>query len=228
MTARQVRKQVGMRAPRCFASLENTSKVSDPISKRNRVRTQDEKKHYKEKVANREKGVISQRETQSTTDRLAAYRKMDERKATKTDPFVQDVWSMGSLKERRTEFRHEFIEPHVTDHNLCNTGTPVANVPKSAFHKRSQLNAIPLPHPGTSYNPSFKDHQDLMDSVTTYETTIIRREDHLKRVTTSMFDKVTAQQRDANHLNDFNAILNEKGEQQLHFIFDIQLYFYAP
>lgn len=221
MTARQVRKQVGARAPRCFASLENTSKVTDPIAKRNHVRKQEDKKHYKAKLANREQGIISQRETQSTTDRLAAYRKMDERKATKVDPFVQDVWSMGSLKERRTEFKNPWIDQNVTEHNLCNTGTPVANVPKSAYHKRSQLNAIPLPHPGTSYNPSFKDHQDLVDSVTAYESTIIRREDHLKRVTTSMFDKVTAAQRDANHLNDFNAILNEKGEAGLFVFFSL-------
>lgn len=71
--------------------------------------------------------------------------------------------------------------------------------------------AIPVPHPGTSYNPSLKDHQDLMAMVTGYEETIIRKEDHLNRVTTAMFDKVTPAQRDANKLKDFTAIEDELG-----------------
>lgn len=77
-----------------------------------------------------------------------------------------------------------------------------------SFFSRS---AIPVPHPGTSYNPTLKDHQDLMAKVSEQETKIIRHEDHLSRVTTSMFSKVTAQQRDENHLKDFNAILDEEG-----------------
>lgn len=139
LTARQRRKQVGLRPPRCFASLENTSNVSDPISKRNRVRTQEERKHYKEKVANREKGHISNREKQSTEDRLRAYKRQDDRKTNKKDPFEQDVWTLGSLKDQRTEFKGPWIDRNVTEHNLCNTGTPVAGVPKSAYHRRSQL-----------------------------------------------------------------------------------------
>lgn len=54
-----------------------------------------------------------------------------------------------------------------------------------------------------------------MDSVTEYETKIIRHEDHLKRVTTSMFTKVTAEERDANHLKDFEAILKDTGRTRI-------------
>lgn len=54
-----------------------------------------------------------------------------------------------------------------------------------------------------------------MDTVTEYETKIIRQEDHLKRVTTSMFTNVTAEERDANHLKDFEAILQDTGRTRI-------------
>lgn len=213
LTERQRRKLVGQRAPRCFASLENTSKVTDPIVKRNKVRTQT---HYLvERAAARASGKLNKRDVQSAADQLKEFARQDKRHQTlgKVDTFTKDVWTMGSLKDQRTEFKGEWIEQHVTEHNLVNTGTPVAGVPKSAYHKRSQLNALPVPHPGTSYNPSLKDHQDLMAMVTETEEKIIRKEDHLSRVTTSMFDKVSAGQRDKNRLHEFNAILHEPDDE---------------
>lgn len=51
-----------------------------------------------------------------------------------------------------------------------------------------------------------------MALVTDYEETIIRKEDHLTRVTTAMFDKVTPAERDANKLKDFTAIDDELGK----------------
>lgn len=214
LTARHVRKLVGLRPPRCFASLENTSKVPDPIAKRNHVRSQEERKHFMKKVENRTMGIISNREKQSTEDRLNAYRKQDARKKEKPNHFAHDIWTTGSLKEQRTDFKGAWIDRNVTEHNLYNTGTPIANAPKSAFHKRSRLNAIPIPHPGISYNPTFKDHQNLISSVLEQEQVIIKREEHLNRVTTSMFKKVTADQRDLNHLAEFNAILNDDDDEK--------------
>lgn len=214
LTARQKRKLVGQRAPRCFASLENTSNVTDPIAKRNIVR-QDT--HYRvSRDTKRAAGQLNRRDVQSASDRLAAFAQQDKRKRVngKVDAaFDRDIWALGALKDQRSEFRGEWIEKHVTEHNLVNTGTPVAGVPKSAFHKRSQLNALPVPHPGTSYNPSLKDHQELMALVTDAEAGIIRKEDHLTRVTTAMFDKVTAAQRDARKLQEFNAILHEPDDE---------------
>lgn len=215
LTARQQRKLVGQRPPRCFAGLENTSKVTDPIAKRNTVRSQT---HYLvERTAKRAAGQLTGRDVQSAADQLNAYAEADAKKKLRAkgkDPFTKDVWTIGSLKDQRTEFKGEWIERHVTEHNLVNTGTPVAGVPKSAFHKRSQLNALPVPHPGTSYNPSLKDHQDLMAMVTDTEVKIIRKEDHLSRVTTCMFDRVTAAQRDANHLHEFTKLLHEPDDEE--------------
>lgn len=157
-------------------------------------------------------GILGVRQKQSVADQLRGYAEKEVKATQKSrGPFKHDVWTVGSLKEQRSEFDTQWIDRNVTEHNLCNTGTPVAAVPKSAFHKRSQLNAIAAPHPGTSYNPSLKDHQDLMRLVADREEGIIRNEDHLNRVTTAMFDRITPAQRDANRLKEFNAILEEPG-----------------
>lgn len=173
--------------------------------------------HYRvERETKRTAGQLNRRDVQSASDQLQAYAQQDERKKTngKVDTaFDKDVWAIGSLKDQRTEFKGEWIERQVTEHNILNTGTPVAGVPKSAYHKRSQLNSLPMPHPGTSYNPSLKDHQELMALVADSEVHIIRKEDHLTRVTTAMFDKVTAAQRDANRLHEYNAIMYEPDDE---------------
>lgn len=61
---------------------------------------------------------------------------------------------------------------------------------------------IERPHPGTSYNPTFEDHQELLQQVEERELKIIKREDHLSRVTTSLFKKVTSDKRDADYFNE--------------------------
>lgn len=77
-----------------------------------------------------------------------------------------------------------------------------------SFHSRK----IEIPHPGTSYNPTLKDHKDLLESVVVLEEKIIRKEDHLNRVTTSMFDKMTAEQRDAARKKEMSSGIDEIDE----------------
>lgn len=71
---------------------------------------------------------------------------------------------------------------------------------------------VAIPHPGTSYNPSKKDHEDLLKNVIEFEEKIIKKEDHLNRVTTSMFDKMTAEQRDAARRKEMSAGIEELEE----------------
>lgn len=65
------------------------------------------------------------------------------------------------------------------------------------------------PHPGMSYNPSLKAHQELLELVTEREEGIIKKEKHLKRVTTSMFSKVTPEERDKRHLIEMSQGIPE-------------------
>lgn len=68
---------------------------------------------------------------------------------------------------------------------------------------------VAIPHPGTSYNPSKEDHENLLQSVVQFEEKIIRKEDHLNRVTTSMFDKMSAEQRDEARRKEMSAGIEE-------------------
>lgn len=55
----------------------------------------------------------------------------------------------------------------------------------------TNLPGTEAPHPGMSYNPSFKDHQDLLKQIVDREQTLMREEAHLERVTSSMFSSIS-------------------------------------
>lgn len=143
LTLREKRKKLLETTPKCFASLLNDSKVGDPISKRNRVRTKEERKHFIAKSieqANEVKGVVKKKVLQSLKDRSRSLATAEaKRKVNKEKVFDKDIWEMGTPAEERTDFKHDWIEEHVTIHNIVNTGTPVVSVPSSAFHKRTKL-----------------------------------------------------------------------------------------
>lgn len=71
--------------------------------------------------------------------------------------------------------------------------------------RKNQMKSVDLPHPGTSYNPSFKDHQDLLKAIAEKENKIIKEEKHLARVTRDMFTKISEKEKEVRRLNcDFD------------------------
>lgn len=71
---------------------------------------------------------------------------------------------------------------------------------------------IEMPHPGTSYNPTLKDHQALLELVKERELKIIKKEEHLERVTTAMFKKMPADERDDFKLKELRSGLDDDEE----------------
>lgn len=71
--------------------------------------------------------------------------------------------------------------------------------------------AVQTPHPGLSYNPTLKDHQDLLSQVKEREEKIIKEEQHLERVTTSMFKRVPAVERDIADLREKRSGMDDGG-----------------
>lgn len=143
LTLREKRKKLLESTPKCFASLLNESKVPDPIAKRNRVRTKEERKHFIAKSleqAKEAKGIVKKKVLTSLADRARSLETAEaKRKANKQKVFDKDVWEMSTPAEQRTEFHNEWFDKNVATHNIVNTGTPVVSVPSSAFHKRSKL-----------------------------------------------------------------------------------------
>lgn len=143
LTLREKRIKLLASTPKCFASLLNESKVPDPIVKRNRVRTKEERKHFIAKsleLANEAKGIVKKKVLTSLADRDRSIKAAEaKRKTNKQKAFDKDIWETGTPAEQRTDFKGEWIDEHVSTHNIVNTGTPVVSVSSSAYHKRSKL-----------------------------------------------------------------------------------------
>lgn len=58
-----------------------------------------------------------------------------------------------------------------------------------------------LCHVGMSYNPSYMDHQNLLQEVADKELKFIKEEKHLKRVTSKMFSRVTEDENEVCYLS---------------------------
>lgn len=67
----------------------------------------------------------------------------------------------------------------------------------SNYRPEKSATVIPsfeTPHPGVSYNPSFKDHLSLVNEVAQKELELQKKEAHLNRVTQNLFKHITAEQ----------------------------------
>jgi nucleolar protein 53 len=53
--------------------------------------------------------------------------------------------------------------------------------PKNPLYKKSALPSIELPHPGTSYNPDYDDHQELLLQAHVIELKKLQDEQRLMR-----------------------------------------------
>lgn len=143
LTLREKRKQLREKIPKCFAALENDSKVQDPITKRNRVRTKEERQHFIAKsieLANAEKGVVKKKVLTSLTDRKRSLNQSEQKRKTNlVKTFDKDIWETGTPAEERPDLKNEWIDKDVRRYHIVNTGTPDVSVPSSAYHKRSKL-----------------------------------------------------------------------------------------
>lgn len=91
-------------------------------------------------------------------------------------------------------------------------------VPESLRKKLSVLPSVEAPHPGTSYNPSLKDHQTLLNEIAQKEMKIIKEEKHIERVTTKMFKRVPAEKREVRYLIQIIIYFIQTGLNLFYFI----------
>lgn len=180
------------RPSKCFVSLENNSKVEDPIRKRNRVRTPDERKHplTKAKIQrNKELGIIPQRQLESAKDRIAAGNKIVRTKA-KTIDFARDIWAEDIGKEI-PELESQWVSSSLKQYHLKNLGDDVIKVPKITHERRSQILAVEKPIGGTSYNPNPEELETLVKNAVEKEEGIIKREQKFNRALKPLFQLIT-------------------------------------
>lgn len=193
-SVRQEKKLRAAQPAKCFVSLENSSKVEDPIIKRNRVKTPYERKHplTKAKIQrNKELGIIPQRELESLTDRIRAGKRIVRMKSErKPIDFAKDIWADDESK-KIPELESQWVNKHLKQYHLKNTGNDVIKTPLIAHEKRSQLKAIEKPVAGTSYNPNEEEYDKLMSSALEKEEAIIKREERFNRALKPLFQMIT-------------------------------------
>merc|ERR1739844_206708 len=73
---------------------------------------------------------------------------------------------------------------------LKNTRNLQRKAPEDLLELRSDLKAVEVPHSGSSYNPSLKDHQDLLWKAAIVEINKDKAEHKIEYHTTKMFSKL--------------------------------------
>ncbi|KAI8036185.1 ribosome biogenesis protein NOP53 [Drosophila gunungcola] len=216
LSVKQKRKLNAKKPMRSHQALVNTSRVQDPIAKRNHVRQKKNGRNIELEVCNPTKP----RHRQANSDRAQYYEKLEQRLADKRNKKVaidKDIWQEVDFRDAIPGLKDEkgWISRDLALHTAGNIGKKVVKTHASLHHKTTKAKKFELPHPGMSYNPAPEDHQALISEVVEREEGIIKKEQHLKRVTTSMFSKVTPEERDRRRLEEMSqGIEDEEGAEK--------------
>ncbi|XP_016992867.2 ribosome biogenesis protein NOP53 [Drosophila takahashii] len=215
LSVKQRRKLNAKRPMRTYQALENTSKVQDPIAKRNHVRQKKNGRNIELEVCNPTKP----RHRQANKDREQYYGKLEQRLADKRSKKLsveKDIWQEVDFRDAIPGLKDKkgWISRDLALHTAGNIGKKVVKTHASLHHKTTKAKKFELPHPGMSYNPAPEDHLALISQIVEREEGIIKKEQHLKRVTTSMFSKVTPEERDRRRLQEMSQGMEEEGEQE--------------
>ncbi|CAH1407581.1 unnamed protein product [Nezara viridula] len=187
---------------KCYQNLVNNCPIPDPIAKRNRVRTKEERKCRIRKSiekAKADKGIIPLKVIQAQKDRDLTIRK--KRLQPKGLVFKKDIWNEDPGKKTFGDDADvTWLKEDTVKHHGGNT---LCSLPKGNA-KPSVIPAVEAPHPGVSYNPSLKDHKSLLDEVVQHEMDKLKEEAHITRVTRDMFRKITVAEKQAQWVEEMS------------------------
>ncbi|KYM94512.1 hypothetical protein ALC62_14955 [Cyphomyrmex costatus] len=201
ISKRATRLALKNKEPRCFASLKSHTCVPDPISKRNRVRTKEERMNSilrQREVERKLKGVLKLKEKEALKNRILA-KVASANRPKRGDRVKEDIWNSTNVLLSETDT--EWLSSNSIRHTLKHLGMKKRKLPLLC-KKPSVLPAVEIPHPGTSYNPSYDDHQELLHNIVQKELELIKQDEHLNRVTTQMFKKVSLQKKEENMMKE--------------------------
>lgn len=125
--------------------------------------------------------------------------------------YKNDIWMSDVEKPISEELKDEWISEDVAIHTMRNTRKLTVRAPQQIRIKPKKMKAIEIPHPGISYNPTLTDHQNLLQDVINKEKKIIKHNEHLDRVTTLKFSKITEEERDNDAMIEMSAGIDPEG-----------------
>lgn len=145
--------------------------LKDPNSKRT--------KRYLERETKKIEADIVKKQTLSVKKQSKENNKTEE-----DNKFSFDLWS--NEKELKINDTNEYY--------LRTTNKIMPKKPKNFDVKPSLLPAVELPHPGTSYNPTYEDHQDLLLKAHLVELEKLKKEEKIMRSLDAKIPKMTQEQ----------------------------------
>ncbi|KAL4717387.1 hypothetical protein ACJJTC_017274 [Scirpophaga incertulas] len=197
-SAKERKRQNIQEIPKCYEILLPTSKVQDPNAKRNILNPVGFKPTALSKITEKrraQKGILEKKVEIARKNRKIALSKKKKLKQIR-NTFDTDLWgaTIPEAKGIPSSLCDEFVPPEAQLHNVLPERRlrPKPPPPKTVVTRA----AVDVPHPGISYNPSFKEHQELLQDVVQHEQKMMKRQAHLRRVTTGMFKKVTQQEKE--------------------------------
>lgn len=87
------------------------------------------------------------------------------------------------------------LSDQLKTYTMEKTGKRIYSRPQTMFSKTTSLQAVEYPHPGTSYNPTFQDHQDLLKQACEVEAKEIKQEMKIRRRLGPMLKKIPVQKK---------------------------------
>lgn len=177
---KSIRKDKFTASPKYCIPLENSSKVTDPIIKRNRV-TNEAKLLKKNSQANR----LEQKKLKCVVGK---------KNSRAFAAFDKDIWEEEPIPG---EMKNEWFPQNVILHHMKNSGKPLVKVTSSTHAKPNAVPNVELPVSGSSYNPSLDDYNELKHVVIEKERKKIKYSQHLDRVVTQKFSKMSKDEKDA-------------------------------
>lgn len=88
------------------------------------------------------------------------------------------------------------LSDELKTYTMEKTGKRVYSRPKTMFSKTTALKPVEYPHPGTSYNPTFQDHQDLLQKACDVEIKELKQEAKTRRRLGPMLKKIPIQKKE--------------------------------
>ncbi|KAI5741510.1 hypothetical protein M8J76_014345 [Diaphorina citri] len=206
------RKKKALKPAKCFKSLEITTGACDPIVKRNiitsakRLQQIAEKLELKQNTFKRKDILALKQRREAITKGKRKKRNFDSRLRLATE-----VWTdKGNPLESSKEIDPQWISQEAKDHYLKLTPYRRLNVPPSISSRPNLIPGVKAPHPGMSYNPSLEDHQDLLQKVVAKEEAEKKQEEHLDRVTSAMFNRMSKQETEKQWMEEMSQGIEDK------------------
>jgi len=182
---------------KCFQHLEIKGGVDDPKKGRNSRKTPEERRNPK--VVEKEKTLIQNGVVKAKTKLQKKHRELEKLKKASTElerttrrrtEFDFDLWSDMDNKEAKEVTGNDWLDMNTKIHTLKNTRNLQRRAPEDLLENPSDLKAVEVPHAGSSYNPSLKDHQDLLWKAAIVEINKDKAEHKIEYHTTRMFPTV--------------------------------------